>query len=259
MRKLILSFLFLAILPLSAQAASDVIATYKYNDGHMVTLCTRDSQHVRMDTSPTSYMLLQGNKVYAVNRDDAGNWSVMDMDSMKSMGGFGSMFGGGATPAEYDVRYEKTGKNEKIAGYTGAVYNAVVYEDGKVVNREEIVLGNHSNLKRLTDGWMAMASRMSNMNEAFDDSLEEAKKMGYGGMLRYGNAMRLSNLQVKNLNASYYALPSGAQQVQMPSQQTRQSDSGLGDDAKDIGQDAKDATKDEIKSGVRSVISDIFN
>ena len=93
MRKIILTLCFLMAAPLCAQAASDIIATYKYADGSMVTLCTRDANHVRMDTSPTSYMLLKDRKVYSVSRDDEGQWHVMDMDKMKNMGGVTSMFG----------------------------------------------------------------------------------------------------------------------------------------------------------------------
>lgn len=261
MRKLLVILCITLLVPAAALAASDVVATYKYADGSMVTLCTRDASHVRMDTSPTSYMLLKGDKTYAVSRDDDGVWHAVDMDKMKgmSMSGLTSMFGGGTSP-EYDVRYEKTGKTERIAGYKGAVYNAVVFEDGKVVGREEMVLSTHSNIKKLTDAWMAMASRMNKMNQCFGDSIEEAKKMGYGGVLRYGNDMRLSKLQVTSLKSSYYSLPSGAQQVQAPSAQGSSSgDMGLKDDAKEIGVDAKEATKDEIKSGVRGMISDIFN
>ncbi len=226
----------------------------------MVTLCTRDAKHVRMDTSPT-YMLLKGDKVYSVSRDDDGVWQCMDMDKMKGMGmsSLTSMFGGGSKP-DYDVRYEKTGKTEKVAGYTGAVYTAVVFEDGKVVSREEMVLCSHSNIKKLTDGWMAMAARMSNMDQSFGDSIEEAKKMGYGGLLRYGNQMRLSNLQVKSLKSSVYDLPTGAQQVQTPqSVPSSGGDAGLSDDAKEIGMDAKETTKDEIKSGVRDAIRGMFD
>ena len=209
MRKLIFLLCLFVALPVCAQAGSDIIATYKYSDGSMVTLCTRDAQHVRMDTSPTSYMLLSGDKVYSVSRDDDGTWQAMDMDQIKSMGSsFTSMFGGGDDTPEYDVRYEKTGQTEKIAGYSGTVYNAVVFENDKIVGRDEIVLCSHSNIKKLTEGWMAMASRMTNMNQSFDDSMEEAQKMGYGGMLRYGNDMRLSSLKIKNLNSSYYQLPS---------------------------------------------------
>lgn len=263
-RKTLFLVCFLVMIPGLAFAASDIIATYKYSDGSMVTLCARDAQHVRMDTSPTSYMLLSGDKIYSVSRDDEGKWHAMDMDQMKSMGsGFTSMFGGGSDTPEYEVRYEKTGKGEKIAGYNGSVYNAVVFEDGKVVSRDEVVLCSHSNIKKLTEGWIAMAERMTNMSESFSDTMEEAKKMGYGGMLRYGNDMRLANLKIKNLDSSYYKLPSGTQQVQMqqPPQQQQQADSGMGleDDAKEIGHDAKDATKDEIKDAIRDSISDLFN
>lgn len=262
MKKLLFILCIILCMPATAQAASDIIATYKYPDGNMVTLCTRDAQHVRMDTSPTSYMLLSDGKVYSVSRDDEGKWHAMDMDKMKSSG-ITSMFGGGSTVTDYEVRYEKTGKTETIAGYKGTLYTAVVFEDGKVVSRDEIVLGTHSNLKKLTDGWIAVAEKMAGMNQAFDDSIEEAKKMGYGGVLRYGNDMKLSSLKVKNLDSSYYKLPSGTQQVQMPpQQQTQQSgsnDAGLGDDAKEIGMDAKQATKDEIKEGVRDIIGSIFD
>ncbi|QJB56814.1 hypothetical protein [Pseudodesulfovibrio sp. zrk46] len=263
MRKFLFFICMTLVMPVCAQAGSDIIATYKYSDGNMMTLCTRDSNHVRMDTSPTSYMLLKDDKVYSVNRDDEGKWHVMDMAQMNSMGGgFTSMFGGGDSAPEYDVRYEKTGKTEKVAGYSGSVYKAVVFEDGKVVSRDEIVLCSHSNLKKLTNGWIAVATRMNNnQSKAFDDSLEEAQKMGYGGVLRYGDSMRLSSLKVKNLKSSYYELPSGAQQVtmQQPPQQAEGSDMGLDDDAAEIGQDAKQATKDELKDAIRGTISDLFN
>jgi len=98
---------------------------------------------------------------------------------------------------------------------------------------------------------------MSNMARSFCDSVKEAKKTGYGGLLRYGDEMRLSKLQKKNLDAAYYALPKGAKPMQAV--QAGSGDAGISDDAREIGQDAKDATKDEIKEGVRSVISNIFN
>lgn len=260
MRKLLFLACLVIALPVCAQAASDVVATYKYSDGSMVTLCTRDAKHVRMDTSPTSYMLLKNGTVYSANRDDDGTWHTMDMSKVANSGVM-SMFGGGTDTTEYDVRYEKTGKKEKIAGYDGTVYTAVVFEDGKAIEREEIVLSRHTNIKKLTEGWIAMAESLSNMDKAFDDSIEEAKKMGYGGILRYGKDMRLTKLQIRSLPSSYYALPSGAQQTQVPQQSQQQSnnDMGLEDDAKDIGRDAKDATKNEIKSGIRDAISDMFN
>lgn len=245
-------------LPGTVLAASDIVATYKYSDGSMVTLVTRDREHVRMDTSANSYMLLSSGKVYSVNCEN-GQCRTMDMGAMMS-GTLGSMFGS-SDETEYEVRYEKTGRTETVAGYKGTVYQAVTLENGKAISRDEMVLSTHSNIKKLTEAWIAMAEVMTrSMGDAFGDSLDEAKKMGYGGMLRHGDNMRLHNLVIKNLNSSYYTLPSGAQQVQpqMPSQQSG-GDMGLEDDAKDIGYDAKEATKDEIKNNLRDVISDMFN
>lgn len=260
MRQVLLFLCLSLVLPGSALAASDIVATYKYSDGSVITLVTRDKDHVRMDTSPTSYMLLAGGKVYSVNCED-GQCHAMDMGAMMNSS-LGSMFGGGGDDETgYEVRYEKTGRSESVAGYKGAVYEAVTFENGEVINRDEMVLSNHSNIKRLTEGWIAMAEVMTqSMGDSFDDSLDEARKMGYGGVLRVGDDMRLQKLSVKNLSSSYYKLPSTAQQVearQAPQQQSN--DMGLEDDAKDIGYDAKEATKGEIKGGIRDAISDLFN
>lgn len=261
MRRIILLLCLVLAMPMAAQAASDIVATYKYTDGTMVTLCTRDAEHVRMDTSPTAYTLLSGGKVYSVNCD-SGQCQVYDLSAMSSgmASGMTSMFGGGSEP-DYEVRYEKTGKTETVAGYKGTIYNAVVLEDGKVVRRDQMVLSTHANIKKITEAWMAMADALTqSMGQSFQDSLDEAKKMGYGGILRYGDEMRLTKLAVKNLASSYYKLPSNAQQVQVQQPSQNQSnDMGLGDDAKEIGTDAKEATKDEIKGSIRDAISDLFN
>jgi len=205
-------------------AASDIVATYKYQDGNMVTIVTRDSQHVRMDTSATSYLLLQEGKVYSVSRDDNGQWMVMDMGQLKAgtSSGFTSLFGGGETTVEkeYSATYEKTGQKEKIAGYTGVVYNVDVMEDGNIVRRDEVVLSSHSDLKKVNEGWSAIAAKMGeSMGEEMAKSLEkatkEAKEAGYGGMLRYGDEMKLYNLKKMSLDISYYEIPTGAQTIEM--------------------------------------------
>ena len=262
MRKAIFLLCLVLAMPVAAQAASDIIATYTYTDGTKVTLCTRDAQHVRMDTSPTAYTLLSNGKVYSVNCD-GGQCQVYDLSAMTAgmAGGMTSMFGGGDDSDDnYEVRYEKTGKTETVAGYKGAVYNAVIFENGKVVEREEMVMSDHSNIKKVTDAWIAMSEAMTQtMGKSFQDSLDEAKKMGYGGILRYGKEMRLTKLTVKNLDSSYYKLPKNAEQVQMQQPQQGDDSMGLGNDAKEIGSDAKEATKDEIKGSIRDAISDLFN
>jgi len=259
MRHLLRSLCLLFALPVCAQAASDVIATYLYSDGTTITLSTRDSRHVRMDTSPKNYSLLANGKMYSVSCED-GQCQSMDMGTMAQMtGGLGSLFNGGADPVNYTIRYEKTGKTETVAGYKGTIYNVVVSENGKVTSRDEMVLCNHADLKKLTEGWIAMAEVLSQtMGQRFQESMSEAKKLGYGGILRYGDQMRLKTLTLKNLNAAYYELPENTQQVdyQQPDQRD---DMGLGNDAKEIGYDAKQSTKEEIKDSIRGAISDLFN
>jgi hypothetical protein len=292
---LIVCLLFFAS---TAIAATDIVATYKYQDGNMVTVVTRDARHVRMDTSATSYLLLQEDKVYSVSQDDSGQWMAMDMGQMKAVtsSGFTSLFGGGETKTkkEYSVKYEKTGQKEKVAGYTGVVYDVEVMEGGKVVRRDEVVLSSHSDLKKVNEGWSAIASKMGEvMGEEMAKSVEqatmEAKKEGYGGMLRYGDEMKLESLKKMSLDISYYQVPPGAQYIemgQMPNfqdqeqyqdqeqqqqyqdqeqvydQQQNQADQPLEQDAKEVGQDARqesrDATIDEVKEGVQNLFKSIF-
>lgn len=223
MRKLLI--VFLVLFATTATAATDIVATYKYPDGNMVTIVTRDTDHVRMDTSPTSYMLLQGETVYSVYRDESGQVMVMDMGQLSQanrQSGLMSLFGGGeqqAQQVEYQANYEKTGRREKIAGYTGVVYNVEVLEGDKIVRRDEVVLSTHSDIKKVNEAWIVLGQKMSQamgdeMAQSLDQATREAKKKEYGGMLRYGDEMKLHSLKKMSLNIAYYQLPENAQNVQ---------------------------------------------
>lgn len=257
--------LFLILLACPALAhAGDIVATYHYQDGSTVVMSTRDAAHVRMDTGPDHYMLLKDNKVYAVSKSD-GQWQYMDMDRMAGMG---SMFGQSATAdvENMDVRYTKTSRREKIAGYTGTVYEAEVTDKGKLVRRDEVVMSTHSDIKRANQGWMALAERMSqSMGQESAQALkavcDDAVAKGYGGVLRYGDEMRLVSLKKASLDASSYDLPSGSHAVNMG--QPAQQGNTVNQDAEDIGQaahdEAKDAAIDEVRQGVRDVFNGLFN
>jgi butyrate kinase len=212
----------------AAFAAEDIAATYVYEGGDKVTLITRDSKHVRMDVSPENYMLLRKDKIYSVSKDEDGQWMVMDMSQMKALagGGLAGLLTGGTAPAAaipdkaYTVKYDKTGKKEEIAGYTGVVYHMTTLEDGKVVDQDEIVLCSHEDLKKVNDAWSAIALQMGEfMGEKEAKSLEKATKeanaAGYGGMLRYGKEMKLESLKKQSLAASTYEIPAGAEVMDM--------------------------------------------
>jgi hypothetical protein len=295
----------------TAIAATDIVATYEYSDGNKVTIVTRDTQHVRMETSPTSYMLLKEGKVYSVSQDDTGQWMVMDMDQLKGMSsnsGFMSLFGGTDPDPDpepeiiYSAVYEKTGQKEKIAGYTGYVYNVEVTENGQIVRRDEVVLTSHSDLKKVNEAWTTMSSKMSEsmgqeMSKSLEEATKEAKEAGYGGMLRYGDEMKLYSLRKMNLETSYYQFPQGAKMVEMgampssqppmpPQNQTQApaqtqipppaqdqpvvvpqpqqpAESGIEQDAKDVGDaardEAKQSTEEEVREGVRTLFKGLFD
>jgi hypothetical protein len=257
--------------------AGDILATYQYSDGQTMTISVRDASHVRMDTSPDSYMLLQGKKIYIVSKDEEGNWSAMDLDQMKGMAGMmGGLFGKKAKAAEYDMKLKDTGKKEEVAGLKGNVYNATYYENGKVVNTTEIVFSNKKDIQKINDAWISIAAGLAqimgqDMSQLIEKSNKLAKENNYGVMIRTGNDMKLKSLSQKSMEDTYYELPSGAEVVDMDAamngvqeeQEEIESENAISQDARDVGQaardEAKNATVDEVRKGVRGLFDKVFN
>lgn len=272
MRKALAALLFVFLT--ASLAVADTVATYSYEDGTTIKISIRDSDHVRMDTSEKSYMLVKGEKIYSVSRDDDGKWMVMDMDQMKGMasGGLSSMFGAGNSASKtYKAEYEKTGRKENVAGYTGEVYNVRVYEDGREISSDEVVLSSHSDLKKVNEAWVSISEKMSSMmgqsmSKAIEEASAEAKNAGYGGMLRYGDQMRLQSLEKQSFDALYYDFPSNAQQVQMGGAPSM----GQPDDSypeeedyedTDSGSDEEESSPsvEDIKQGAQKLFKGLFD
>jgi hypothetical protein len=272
------SWLIIILLFLSNPVlAADIAATYQYSDGQTMTITVRDSSHVRMDTTPDSYMLLKGQKIYIMSKDEKGNWSAMDLDQMKGMAGMmGGLMGKKGNASEYDMKITDTGKKEEIAGLTGNVYNATYYQDNKVVNSNEMVFCNKKEIQTINDAWISIASGLAqimgqDMSKLIEKSNKLAKENNYGVMIRMGNDMKLKSFSQSSMDDLFYELPSGVEvmDIQTPTggevQETQQninSDNTLSQDAKDVGQAAKDeaknATADEVKKGVRNLFDSVF-
>lgn len=273
-----LFILFYLCLATTAMAASDMVATFVYQDGNTIRLAMRDKNHVRMETTPDSYMLLKDEKVYSVSRDENGQWTVMDMDQLKQFGssGLSGLFGGGSAKApEYEVKYIKTGRSEKIAGYKGTVYQVEIREDGQVVDNDEIVLSVHSDIVRINGAWAAIGEKMAaSVGDQQSKSLEaanrEAHKAGFGGMIRYGNDMKLKQLEKKSLGSSYFDLPDGAQQAQMGSMpdmsgtKAGETTDQYGEDGLSTAGEAREEesgelSADDVTKGVKKLFEGLFN
>jgi hypothetical protein len=273
----LLIFLLLFSIPV---LAGDIAATYQYSDGQTMTISVRDSSNVRMDTTPESYMLLKGKKIYIVSKDEAGNWSAMDLDQMKGMAGMmGGMFGKKGKISDYDMKLKDTGKTEEIAGLKGNVFNATYYENNRAVDTKEIVFCNRKEILQINDAWIAIAAGLAqimgqDMSQLLEKSNKLAKENNYGVMIRMSNDMKLKSLSQKSMKDSYYELPPGVEvmdietpmgemQKNQETQEDSESNNTITNDSKDIGQAAKDeaknATVDEVRKGVRGIFNKVFS
>ena len=264
--KRILTICMLLFFPVSA-LAGDIVATWVHKDGSTMKLSIRDSEHIRMDAHPDSYMLVSGSKVYMISKSE-GQWQAMDMDEMSGMM---KMFGhqGSGQINKFKATYKYTGKKEKIAGYKGKVYLVEVNDGAGYKQKDEVVVCTHSDIKKVNNGWMIIASRMSKMmgqgmSQAMEQSSKKAEKAGYGGVLRYGSGMKLQSLKKKSLSPAYYKLPEGVKMVNMrglssPPPDAKSSSTGQSGKKKGgVKDETKDSPVQEVQEGVRNMFKKIF-
>lgn len=264
------------VMPIAAWAG-DIVATWQHEGKTTLKIYMRGENRIRMNTSTDSYMLMSGEKVYMVAKDD-GKWQYMDMDQMAAM-----MSRLGTHPAvtsqdadRYQSTFKKTGRTETVAGYIGSVYVAeTMDESGKVIHSSDIVLSKHKDIERVSTAWQTFALRMGtiigqNTSVAVDRASKEAKMSGYGGVLRIDN-MKLISIEKPSLSAAYYELPKDAQPMEMGSaypsgmQAEPAAASGAEEDAtfaEELGKEAGDAAQDEVKENtieeVRKGIGGLF-
>ncbi len=256
--------------------AGDLVATWQYDDGTTTTINIRDDRHIRMDLKPDSYMLLTGDKLYTVTRDDD-EWTAVDMAQISQMAG---MFLGGSRDDEekYTIKHRKAGKKETIAGYKGIVY-IVEVRDGSnsIVSKNEVVYSKSKDVKRISNALRTMFSKMGNMMKksgtaSMDDAFKSMKT--YGGILRYGKEMKLLSVKKAKLHGSYYQLPKGIQlqdigrsqnaaKAAKPSAGGKKEANFFSDLFKKSSETAKEETKRstqrEVQTDVRKMFKSIFN
>ena len=289
MKHLVLAVLALLLFPFSVPAG-DLVAQWRRADGGRFTLAVRDDRHIRMDNQAESYMLLSGEKVYMVARED-GHWQVTDMDQMAEMAKMFCGVGSGSASA-YETAYRPTGRKEKVAGYQGTVYLAEIRDDkGGLVEKKEVVLSDRQNVVRINQAWVTLISGMGKvmggqMSKALSDAAKTASKSGYGGVLRVDGDLVLASLKETDMGAQYFSLPAdslsptGRGQARSPSTQTpaskkqttaapaaEESEGVVTRTAKSVGKEvggvaakeAKSATINEVREGVKGVFNKLFD
>lgn len=261
--------LFVLLLPVTA-FATDILATWQDGQGNLLKVAHRDDSHVRMDTQPDSYMLLQDDKVYIVTKDE-GEWQVVDMDQMSGMM---TMLGKDTVSSvdSYNTTIKKTGRTEKIASYKGTVYLVEVRDaNQQLVDKAEVVFSGHSDVRRASQAMttlsMKMAGKMGEgVSREMNAAMRQAEDHNYGGVLRYSADMTLVNIEKGALPADYFLLPQNAGQIDVGSQPAAQPQkkSGflgalLGDSESAAKEETRSSTVEEVREGVRGVFNNLFD
>lgn len=213
MRKLVIALGLM--LPLASLA--DITGQYEMPDGKTMTMHYRDSDTLRMDMGPDQFMLVDGDKVYSVQKQNGG-WMAVDMSSMGKMMqqmGFQPGAQGQGQPQKDesgDYEFRKTGRSETVAGYEGEVYESVAPNG----DTQTMVLGDHKDIRNLTRGWVQFSGKMmSNMgvgsDKGMDALLEDGMFDKLGGMLRVEDGMTLKSVDTADKPDSFFALPPGTE------------------------------------------------
>lgn len=271
MRSLIV---ILAMLFCASFAWSDTVSTWKLKDGNLSTISIRDDHHIRIDTNEKdTYMLLIDQKVYMVHQEN-GQWSAVDMDQMAGLLKNFSRGTDSSGPQNFRQKFTDTGRSETIAGYKGRVFEVETADETGKTKKDEIVLSNHPDIKKIQQGWIVFGGRMAQMlgqdsARKLEQSLQSAEMKAHGGMLRYGDDMRLQKVENPTLDPATYRLPPGVTMTEMPDMgkmpasrttMPAQKENGgfVTDTAEKAGDAAKNQTQDSIVEGVREGVKGVF-
>lgn len=179
-----------------------------------------DGSRIRMNlpvSDAQTYMLLRDGKVYTV-MNQGGQPLVMDLSSV------GQMFGDSmdrnlnvGSEANSLFSLEDTGRSETIAGIQGRVYTASYTDGNGRTQTDEIVIGNHPQLREFSQSmalWgSAVAESFGNTAAASsDESMQLVLDKG-DGILRFGDSYRVSSVSNASIVASRFELPANAQQI----------------------------------------------
>ena len=274
---------------------ADLVGTYDLSEGNMMVVEYHDQNTFRMNMGSDSYVLMNQGKAYMVSKQDGG-WEAVSVESMKAMMnrmGFGQKIEQ-KMQNQTPPKFEDTGRTERIAGLTGKVYLVTTTDSNGTAETVEMVFGQDPRLVTLQNANIRLAEAWSNRRgrdggPTFGEIMKRYQSHGpQGGILRYGDTMRLISLQDTELAASRFALPKvkevafpgGAMpsqpQAQVPPQNPvasappppapPQEDGRITKGAKRIGERAANKTEDSIgrnvdkgvQKGVDSLLKGIF-
>ena len=224
MFKRLLSGLALTVL-VAAQASADSASQWRLSSGQTLSLSYRDTQNVLLSMAQTSQVLVTGNDSYLITRQ-GGSAVAMNMNDMgEALNAFSRlMLPGAQHMARFEgatVKFNKTGRQEIVAGYRGEVYQMVI-QTRAGVEQHELVVSDHPDAVAVQAIFLALGQRAAKVmpsNALFETMnyfSRQAQQAGLGGVLRYGRDMVLEKLEKQRLPDATFRLPDGVTLVRLP-------------------------------------------
>lgn len=208
LRKLI----FVAAMLLTAPAWADITAVYAMAGGDQLRVEYRDAANFRVGTDADHYQLMLDGRLYAVVEGQ-----LIDVDSVsqqiRAVGAdtfLAGLLGDATSDVPTDVSVRSLGRQETVAGYQGDVYEALA-RTSNGEQRAELVVTNNPDLKAVQDALMKVAKEavaaIGAKSSPYARPLEQVEQQHLGGLLRYGEELRLVSLDRTPIAAGRIELP----------------------------------------------------
>ncbi len=209
---MVCKLIFAAAALLAAPAWADVTAVYAMAGGDPLRVEYRDAANFRVGTDADNYQLMLDGRLYAVAEGQ-----VIDVEKIsrqiRAVGAdtfLAGLLGDATSDVPTDVSVRPLGRQETVAGYQGDVYEALA-RTSNGEQRAELVVTNNPDLKAVQDALMKVAKEtvaaIGAKSSPYAKPLEQVEQQRLGGLLRYGEELRLVSLDRTPIAAGRIELP----------------------------------------------------
>jgi hypothetical protein len=206
------SMLFAAAALAATPALADLTAVYAMAGGEQLRVEYRDAGNFRIGTDDENYQLMLDGRLYAVAQGQ-----VIDVERMsrqiRAVGAdtfLASVLGDATSDVPTDVSMRPLARQETVAGYTGDVYEAVA-RTSNGEQRAEVVVTRNPDLTVVQDALLRAAketvSAVGAESSVYARPLEQVEQQRLGGLLRYGQDLKLVSLDRAPIAAGRISMP----------------------------------------------------
>lgn len=202
--------LTLAAVPVSLLAAgSATLLDRSTDEDSTFTVLWQDDGTLRMNMDPEQpkdFMLIQGDKAYAVSYE-GGTPMVLEVGAMiKTLGAFSEQMQQGEHSVPVGITSVKsTGRTENVAGLTGRVYQITVKDDEGKSHSQEVVLTDDARAVEMTR--VVMGNLLSLLDQGHVEDVLSALPEHDRGLLRYGDDYVVTRVSGDEPDPAQFKLP----------------------------------------------------